>query len=325
MSTTVIESLKTSQDPHLYLLHVGLSKELYDSTGRMPLNEKEQLANTIIKRCSHQDILKIIKQLAELEFQVESDNPLRSGNRFLAQLIRAYTAKVERISFTGFYESHVKNGLKNVSDFDINSDVKDMWAVVEAAAKATLSSTDLNNFKEKGLKVVPIFYYQQLLDSPTPQDIANGAKPVDLMRDPALDAFNEHLHQNKSLPALAQHTDLQSKLLEIKNHILATQWKVGGFLMFQGGVKYGDKRVPHRVNDILNLIDKAQQGDLTVRDAYDQIIVKAKEAIDTPRAGRASSTTTFYKEIFNHHILDGGYSFKTLDTESSKAHLLKQG
>jgi hypothetical protein len=82
-----------------------------------------------------------------------------------------------------------------------------------------------------------------------------------------------------------------------------------------------NQRVPHRINDILMLINRAEKGPAQLREVYSDLVATAKEAIDNPRKGRAASTTKFYEDLFNHRVLKDEYPFKT--AEADKAPLLQ--
>ncbi|WP_115332843.1 hypothetical protein [Legionella busanensis] len=74
-----------------------------------------------------------------------------------------------------------------------------------------------------------------------------------------LTAFNEKLNSDVSIPLVPEDNDIRTNLDNIKTHIMATNWKVGDYWLFKERVKHGDKRVPHRVNDILNLIKQVDK------------------------------------------------------------------
>ena len=155
---------------------------------------------------------------------------------------------------------------------------------------------------------MPIFYYQQVLP------FEAGKKPIELTRDLALvDNFNANLAKGVDEPVLSAEKNTMELLTQLKHHIKATEWKVGNYVLFQGGLLHEKQRVPHRIYDILKLIERAEKGELDPKAAYANIVEKAKEAIDQPRRGRVSSTTAFYKEVYNHSVLQTDYPFKTAE------------
>ncbi|STX81395.1 Uncharacterised protein [Legionella busanensis] len=243
-----------------------------------------------------------------MELCEEKNDPIRTGNRLIGQLLLGYMAKVEQEQFRYFYDNEIKVSRKSLSDYDISDKVKQLWALIKKTAQKELDDEPYQAFLQKGFKIMPAFYYQQLLPEITPEQFIKGAKPVEFTRNkPVLTAFNEKLNSDVSIPLVPEDNDIRTNLDNIKTHIMATNWKVGDYWLFKERVKHGDKRVPHRVNDILNLIKQVDKNQLDPKTAYEQIVEKAKEAIDNPRRGRCSSTTQFYEDIFNHNILTRDY------------------
>ncbi|HAT1596791.1 TPA: hypothetical protein JAN72_12225 [Legionella pneumophila] len=325
----IIDSLKNSDVPHLYLLNIGLTREEYNDTSKMSRDEKLKLVNNIIMKASHEEILKIINDFMALELSIESNDPIRTGNRLIGQLLLAYITKIDQQKFITFYDKEIKNGNKTLGDYIIPEQVKQIWAVIKnAAAKyftENLRDDDYQAFLNKGFKIIPIFYYQQQFPEVTPEQFIRGVRPIELTRerDEIKDAFHRNLAADVTIPEFSANNDLKTRLHEIKTHILTTEWKVGNYLLFKGGVMHGDKRLPHRVNDILDLIEKVENGKLEPKVAYAQIVEKAKEALDNPRNGRFSETTDFYQDIYNHHILSDDYDFNhTVQLTTDHAHLL---
>lgn len=308
MSDKIIDSLRLSDKPHLYLLNIGLSKEDYKLTSKIPSDEKRQLVKKVLDNASDEEVLKIINDLLRLELSVETSDPIRSGNRLIGQLLFGYIAKVEQERFRHFYDNDMRVNGKSLSDYDISDKVKQVWALIKNAAQTVLGADPYQEFLQKGFKIIPAFYYQQLLPEITPEQFMQGVRPVEFTRnEPVLIAFNQKLNSDVNVPVVPENNDIRANLESIKTHIMSTEWKVGDYWLFKGGVMHGDKRVPHRVNDILNLIEQVNKNQLDPKTAYEQIVEKAKEAIDNPRRGRFSSTTQFYADIFNHHILAQEY------------------
>ncbi|HDO7805828.1 TPA: hypothetical protein P5J16_001553 [Legionella pneumophila] len=325
----IIDSLKNSDVPHLYLLNIGLTREEYYDTSKMSRDEKRQLVNNIIMKASHEEILKIINDLMALELSIESNDPIRTGNRLIGQLLLGYITKIDQKNFITFYDKEIKNGDKTLGDYIIPEQVKQIWAIIKnAAAKyftENLRDDDYQAFLNKGFKIIPIFYYQQQFPEITPEQYIQGLRPIELTRerDEIKDAFHRNLATDVAIPEFAANDDLKTRLNEIKTHILTTEWKVGNYLLFKGGVMHGNKRLPHRVNDVLDLIEKVEQGKLAPKVAYAQIVEKAKEALDNPRKGRFSETTNFYQDIYNHHILSDDYQFNhTVELTTDQVRLL---
>jgi hypothetical protein len=317
MPKNLIQSLVSSDQPHLYLLNVGLTQENYKLISNPSLDEKEKLAKKIMDNCSHEQILKIIRRLSELEFEADADNPIRAGKPLIAVLIRLYISKLEQENFRSFYDKKKKPDEQNWSKCPISNQAKQIWSVVAEAAKKILDSTHYDQFMEKGFRILPTFYYEQILQEEiTQEQFDQGVRPVILSRENSVATqLNELILTDvPPLPNLNQSFDLDQKLTDIKKHIESTEWKVGNYILFQGGVMHGTQRVPHRINDILNLLEKAASAELTAQEAYDQIVDKAKEALDFPRRGRVSSTTEFYEKIFSHNILDESYQLTHADS-----------
>lgn len=307
-----IDLLKESENPHLYLVHVGLSQEEYNATSKLSLAEKEALAKTIVIKARDEEFLKIVRDLMLLELNADANNPLRSGNRLLGQLIRGYLSAKEQSNFRDFYATK-----KPWGNYPIPPVVKQIWNVIKNAAQQTLGPSEWTEFMAKPLKIMPIFYYQQLLPELTVQEFNQGKKPVELTTDNTqVDSFNQNLMQDIPVYAFAQAKDTSHHLQQIKMHIQSTNWPVGNYLLFKGGIMHGKQRVPHRIRDILHLIERAEQKPEQLQAIYAEIIATAKQAIDTPRRGRNATTTDFYKDVFNHRVLQEDYSFKSLDQEN---------
>lgn len=323
MTKKVIQSLKDSDVPHLYLLNVGLAQDEYNDTAKMSSEEKQKLANKIIDMASHEETLRIINDLMALELFIESSDPIRTGNRLIGQLILAYITKLDQDNFLHFYDEEVKGKNKTLADYMIPDPVKQIWMVIKNAAEKYFTETkkeeDYRGFLGKGFRIMPLFYYQQQFPEITPEQFMKGVRPIELTKasKETIDAFHKNLATGATVPEPVENKDLMIRLEQLKAHILVTEWKVGNYFLFKGGVMHGDKRLPHRVNDILNLIEEVESNKLQPKAAYAQIIEKAKEAIDNPRTGRASQTTDFYQDIYSHHILHESYLLNNSELSTS--------
>ncbi len=308
MNHKTIDLLRTSENPHLYLIHIGLSKEEYKETSTLTLPEKVDLVKKIIAKAQPEELLKIINDLIRLELALDSTNPLRSGNRLLGQLIRIYIEQTEQDNFRAFYSPDKSS----FDDYAIPQVVKQLWQLIKKAAQDLIKSpSDLETLNATALKIMPIFYYQQVLPQPTDQEILAGVRPIELTRNLALvENFNANLANAVEGPVLPSEKNTMELLTQIKSHIKNTDWKVGNYLLFKGGLMHENQRVPHRIKDVLNLIEQVELGTVEAKVAYAAIIAKAKDAIDQPRTGRASSTTAFYQDLFNHDVLQDDYPFK---------------
>ncbi|HAT1814175.1 TPA: hypothetical protein I8Z13_000630 [Legionella pneumophila] len=313
--SVIIDSLKNSDVPHLYLLKVGLTKKEYNNTSRMSRDEKRQLVNNIIAKASHEEILKIINDLMDIELSIESTDPIRTGNRLIGQLLLGYITKIDQQNFMSFYDQTIKNGNKTLGDYLIPEQVKQIWATIKQTAAKYFSlnqrDADYQAFLNKGFRILPIFYYQQQFPEITPEQYRQGVRPVELTREreEIKNAFHNNLSANVTIPAFPEANYLKTRLAEIKTHIMASEWKLANYSFYSDGVMHGDKRLPHRVKDILDVIEKFESSKLNAKAAYEQIVVKAKEALDYPRSGRFSETTDFYQDIYSHHILRDDYQF----------------
>lgn len=324
MTKNVIQSLKDTDVPHLYLLNVGLTQDEYNDTAKMSSEEKQKLVTKIIGVASHEETLKIINDLMALELFIESSDPIRTGNRLIGQLILAYITKLDKDHFLHFYDEEVKSKNKTLADYMIPEPVKQIWTIIKNAAEKYFTETkreeDYKGFLEKGFRTMPLFYYQQQFPEITPEQFMKGVRPIELTKasKDTIDAFHKNLATSATVLNLPETKDLIIRLEQIKSHILATEWKVGNYFLFKGGVMHGDKRLPHRVNDILTLIEKVENNEFQPKAAYAQIVEKAKEAIDNPRTGRASQTTNFYQDIYSHHILHESYLLNNSELSTSE-------
>ncbi len=90
----------------------------------MSRDEKRQLVNNIIAKASHEEILKIINDLVDIELSIESTDPIRTGNRLIGQLLLGYITKIDQKNFMSFYDQTIKNGNKTLGDYLIPEQVK---------------------------------------------------------------------------------------------------------------------------------------------------------------------------------------------------------
>ncbi|AHE68055.1 hypothetical protein [Legionella oakridgensis] len=313
MPTPILHSLKASEQPHLYLTKIGLSLEDYRATSQLTSEEKGVLVQKILEHATDTEVEKIIYELAKLEFQVEPTNPFRAGQRLAAQLIRLFIEEKEKEHFPGFYQEVVAKQ-KSFSDFRMSTPIKEVWFLIKKAAQEIFigKQTVYDDFMAKGFHILPAFYYQQMLPLPSQEELMRGARPIELTTQPeAIDALNEQIQAPMEEPALMEEIDLRQKLADIKNYILTTQWKVGNYVFFQGGVINEGKRLPHRVSDILNLIKKAEAEEgADFKATYTAMIECAQEALDKPRTGRTTGTTQFYQDVYHHLMLQNDWPLR---------------
>jgi hypothetical protein len=325
-----LQALIRSERPDLYLINIGLTEDQYRKTKDIPAAVKDFLAEQIIKKAKDDEILKIIKSLVELEFHVESSNPIRSGNRLIGLLMRNYIAKQEWIPREGGREFSVKeaktsNHIReqyeeaeepklNLTSYTIAGNVKKMWLIMQQAAMDILGER-YEVFSNQGLISTPGFHYEQLLPQPTDEAIiSNKEKPIALT--PLTKEGFDALVEGVETPEFSDDVPIAKHLENIKNHIRATEWKVGDYFFFKGGVDNGQQCVPHRINEILNVIDAfesreidASEREIFAKAAYDEIVKFAQQANDEPRRGQNPSTKAFYLDIINHRVLGDDYEF----------------
>ncbi|VEG91491.1 hypothetical protein [Legionella spiritensis] len=311
MPGAIIESLLSSVTPHRFLLHVGLTREQYRQTSAVSGEEKQALARKIVDQGGDREVLAIIEALAKLEFSVDRNNPVRAGNRLLAQVMRAYLARHEEERFNQYYQ---KQGKARLAEYKIAPEIKTMWAIINSAAETTLLPRQYEQFLEQGYQIIPLFHYEQLLPDITDEQFMRGER-YDLIKDKALvAAFNEQLTADVETVDWQPDTDsLADTIGNIQAHILLTKWKVGGVWFFSGGVEHEGRRLPHRVYEMLERINlwqgNSRATEEETRQLYRDLVEIAKEAIDHPRSGRDGGTTAFYQAIFTHRVLDERYPF----------------
>lgn len=294
-----LKQLTSLNNPHLFFINIGLSKELYEKTQKIEHAFKKLLANIIITKASHDQILLIIYKLSMLEFQCETSSPFRTGNRLAATLIAEYTKRIERDRFTRHY---FKQG--TAGNFKIDARIKDLWATIRKAAKQSLTKTQFERFTETIYKKMPLFYYSQIIA------LSNYKRKIKkyptLSRDTSWqEHFTESLSDITSPVKIdSQQSFLTERLLKIEQIIRGRHWQVGSCITFYAsGVKNQGQTVPHRINDILNLVDSAvKKGEIPLESAYWQIVDKASEALNKPRWFQAESTKEAYRQIMGDHL-----------------------
>lgn len=328
----IIELLKQSESPHLFLLNVGLSQEEYYGPPNARIfgtNEFHKwwtnldiLAEKIVKSANEDEILKIITKLACLEFSLIPTYPLgtpylqsqrdpsKGEKRLAEQLIIAYIAKHENKNLFSERDTSSYNFNDTLANHKISPKIKSMWFMVNKAAQETLNAADYIAFKKRNVVLnwyIMIRIHRIFSARSLPPNVAT--------------AFNSNLIQDvvEPTPMHIPEPDIAAKLSAIKDHIMNTNWKIGNYLLFKGGVVNEGKRLPHRINDILNLIKKTESKESDDKEIYAEIIEKAKEALDKPKVGRHSQTTSFYKDIFNHNVLREDYKFNRADVPEPKA------
>ncbi|PJE18199.1 hypothetical protein [Legionella sp.] len=317
-----LKALITSERPDLYLANIGLTQEEYKKTTTIPESIKTYLAEQIIKKANgdNEMILKIIQSIMKLEFEVETQNPIRSGNRFVGILMRTYVANQEWIPMEGeefsfekaqannlIRERYEESSIPDLKDYVtvLNDNVKKMWLLMQQAGK------QCPGFSSKGLISAPVFQCTQLLPQLSAEEIKRGEKAITLETPPQEEgeSFFEALVKDVEMPEFSDNPPIETHLKNIKDHIRNTPWKVGiFFILFKGGVDNDSQRVPHRIDKILKEIKAFDDGEVDAKTAYDKIVKFAQEAIEHPGKGQTQGTKEFYLDIVNHRVL-GDYPF----------------
>ncbi len=105
--------------------------------------------------------------------------------------------------------------------------------------------------------------------------------------------------------------NVAEKIMQIKHVIENTQFTVGDYLLWKGGLMLqladgSEKRVPHRVFDIYKLIKKNEShlsDPAIAQKLWADIQAHADNALKNPRTGRHEDTTAFYSDIVNNKIV----------------------
>lgn len=307
---SVLKSLLDSHDPGLYLLRVGLSQQAYAQTAEFSPPERKHLARRIVQEMKDTpNIQKIIDELVRHEFAIESDkNVLRTGGRLAAEVLRAYIEYHEGASFLHFYWDKVKRQDVPVTDYEMNPYIKTIWNIIRQAAEdVMLNEEDKAQFTQY-LGNLSLVFYEQMLPLPTVEQLFAGKLPINLTSASIYnDEFNQKLGLNVEPRAAApQGFDLREKLINIKRLITEQTWEVQQFLFFNvGGTKFEGKRYPHRIKEILQLIQDVEldNSDIDPRAVYEKVLDLANEALLNPRTGQKESTQRVYQTIVNNRIL----------------------
>lgn len=324
---TLLSSLQNSRNPHLFLLHVGLTEQHYEQTTQLSLVEKQALAKKIVDKTTDEEMLVIISHLAELEFASQKNDHFRNGNHLANTVIQAYVNKHEADTLA----THFIDNKKDLSAFSPDINVAAAWFIINKAAHRTLSQEDAALFLKNG-KSLPAFWYQGVISSTdqyaldatryfqnpvleknNPDNLFNRVGQMASIKnaEPSKE-FGDKLHKQGEIADPSVHSiqdiEISNKLAKIKQFIANTQWKLGGLGFFQGGIlSIQGQRLPHRVNDIFNLIDQAEKNPGQSREIYAQIVNKAEDAINNPRCGQQAETKKFYQSIINHVVLNENY------------------
>ncbi|WP_131782894.1 hypothetical protein [Legionella gresilensis] len=322
-----LKSLLFSNHPERYLLTIGLDLQAYKQTNLIPEAIKILLLENILNSTSPEDTLKIIYHLLKLEFQANSADPIRSGNRLIGLFMRSFIAKEETkdesadfnyegaVKHTKFHEKYnARNKDKKLKHYVdvIPNNVKRMWLIMQKTAELELKD-DYPNFAAKGLVSTPPFHYTQMLPANTLEEArANTLEiPVVTTAEEGEQTLKE-LTQGVTLPVwVGKNKDMQEKLEievanflnELKADIKKTSWQAAGFGIFKGSVINEGQRVPHRVDKILKTIKQFEERKLNAVSAYDKIVGHAEDALISPRRGQCKTTTNFYQKIASHDWL----------------------
>ncbi|KTD06946.1 hypothetical protein [Legionella jamestowniensis] len=303
--------LKTNR-PDLYLRHIGLTKEEYQQAEDLTQEEKAELINKIIEKASANEIIEIINKLAPLELGAAPKNPFGLSDRLAPALLSAFIAKVEKDNFNDFFFQLLKTntyetkGAKrmHLKDYPFSTATLAIWYCLNRFP----GLDDSNKLFE-----LPFCYFQQLLETHSEREEQETRKFLGKQ----INEFNTELcRKSDHLPFSSEEEDynlgesepalLKERFTKIKEQIETIDWDIPGNRFFQGGRDYNGKRVPHRIYEIIKIIENVEKNEyqITAEEAYREIIKLAQEAIANPRTGRRPSTTEVYRRIINHCILD---------------------
>lgn len=167
-------------------------------------------------------------------------------------------------------------------------------------------------FSAGGLTAMPVFHYKQLLPEPSAEELmTKTATTLETPTEVAQEGFFDKLVGEVETPEFSENLPIEEHLQHIKEHIRNTEWKVGNYFFFKGGVDNDGQRFPHRVDKMLKAIAKFENGEVAAKTAYDEIVKFAQEAIDKPRNGQDPSSKAFYLDVVNHRVLGDDYEFAT--------------
>ena len=95
------------------------------------------------------------------------------------------------------------------------------------------------------------------------------------------------------------------KIDKIKKYIENSHFPVGNYFLWKGGLTLNlddgrQKRLPHRVYEIYKAIQNDDYSNL--EELWGTIKTHAENALNNPRRGRNTTTTTFYENIVNERV-----------------------
>jgi hypothetical protein len=193
--------------------------------------------------------------------------------------------------------------------YEIVLALKNLKESMEANLRKIQQASDVGTIKE-ATKAIDILFNKE-------SDLIKKAKAAE---SPSLNTLIEKIEQinkkaNKFRGAV-EKTEAQLKapvasstkeiLLGIKDYVEITHFMVGDYIGYKGGrtvemkpsnLKPWDTRLPHRVADIYEILQKEETGD---QEKLKNIHNIAKEAVNNPRHRRDEYTHRFYYNIYSN-------------------------
>lgn len=267
--------------------------------------QREQLASQLIQNRYQYDFKNFITTLTQLCFNAKGELFIRQGNEdFLGTILFIYLQQqlaAQLIKPAGSPADFIES-------LQLTPELQEVFALISDVAKQQAEPNCLNNLAQNIFNKT----FNRLLIEATANISGTGEQmkfAAAIQTVISNQVFVNNFFEQRCLPqkslesspyeinkSLAQQ-EANDRVQAIKNHIKTTEFTVGNYIFFSGGVTIdidGDrKRVPHRVAEIY----KATCTDpLSLLADLKSI---SKQAIDKPRPGRKSDTTQFYQSILN--------------------------
>jgi hypothetical protein len=259
----------------------------------------------------HYHIVRFIKKINEIkglyrcinEFMslgMQLSNPEQdSENQQEGKKVIYFASKIKELVDCYFNTLYADDNYFSVNDDELNAITKEFKQTIERGQEQ-ITSKHLRNILTDITNEFSALSQEQSDEALKDQREPEGIDPDESTAEPNIEKKEAQ-----------QHTitiSNQERLIIIKNYIEQTQFVVGNYCFFQGGVlcdmEGGEakvKRLPHRVAEIYQLIITKKYTDPDA--LLDKIKMCAKDGGLNPRRDQAFSTREFYNNVLQNKVV----------------------
>lgn len=339
MTSKATKFLKSSNKAK-FILSSAFNDDMFTALNAEKKDIRQKIAADLVNRRNEYNFDVLIIKLTQCCFATKGSRFIREGSSdFLADVLYTLAEQTDGKNFVDCCQKMTKPQKSFPKEYQFSTELAHVFSLLYTLADMFAKNKSDDSYRSNmGQNLTNKIFFPLLINAEAPMQAALDSTRKTSLIEPFKDWA---AHHSKEVEAYFdtrlkgdtaqevkevvenEHQRYKDAILNIRHLIKDTQWQLGGFSIFKGGLPVTldgkSLRLPHRVAAIAELIKdhEALPGSTTDMELYRQIRAKAQEALDAPRTGQHASTRSFYNNILDDTYFTK-FDVKTPDNPTQK-------